>query len=159
MNAPTPDSNGPDSKQPNSTRLGKHLGKHSRVVDSKGRVALPASFRESFDELAYLAKAPGDSCVAVYLPQDFERAIERLEALLREGEASQNEYRQFTASVVEVAFDAQGRFMLPKELRAAAELEGKVVVVGVGSRIEIWNQTQWAAVEADPTPLQGERWL
>jgi len=136
-----------------------HLGKHDRIVDNKGRVALPAAFRAEFADTAYIAKAPGDSCVTVYLPTDFEAALERLENLLRLGEATQNEFRQFTASADEVQFDAQGRFRIPKDLRDSTAIENKVVVAGVGSRIEIWNPQLWQEVEADATPLKGERWL
>ncbi len=136
-----------------------HLGKHDRIVDDKGRVALPATYRAEFAASAYIAKAPGENCVTVFLPRDFEDALVRLENLLREGQSSQNEYRQFTSSAVEVQFDAQGRFRIPKELRDATDIKDKVVVAGVGSRIEIWNPQMWAGVEADPTPLKGERWL
>lgn len=136
-----------------------HLGKHDRNIDDKGRLALPAAFRSSFKDTAYVAKAPGDSCITVFLPKDFESALARLETLLREGQASQNEYRQFTASAEEVVFDSQGRIRIPLELRNSTYIEGTVVVAGVGSRIEIWNHQAWQAVESDATSLKGERWL
>lgn len=136
-----------------------HLGKHHRSVDDKGRIAMPATFRDAFDDTGYIAKAPGHHCLTAYLPSDFTATIERLESLLREGQATQNEYRQFTSSAVEISFDAQGRFRLPKELRDAARIEDSAIVAGVGTRIEIWNPDLWAGVEDDTDSLRGERWL
>lgn len=136
-----------------------HLGKHYRSVDDKGRIAMPATFREAFADTGYLAKAPGHHCLTAYLPDDFLATIQRLEALLREGEATQNEYRQFTSSAEEISFDAQGRFRVSKELRDAARIDKSAIVAGVGTRIEIWNPDLWGGVEADTDSLRGERWL
>ena len=136
-----------------------HLGKHHRSVDDKGRIAMPAAFREAFADTGYIAKAPGHQCITAYLPDDFAATIQRLENLLREGQATQNEYRQFTSSAEEISFDAQGRFRMPKELRDAAQIGESVVIAGVGTRIEIWNPDLWAGVEADTDSLRGERWL
>lgn len=136
-----------------------HLGKFLRAVDDKGRLALPSAMRKDFGGSAFIAKSPGNDCVTLFLPEDFKDSLARLENLVRQGEATQNELRQFASSASEVQFDAQGRFRLPVDIRLAARIDQHAMVVGVGSRIEIWETKLWEKIENDTNSLKGERWL
>lgn len=117
------------------------FGLHERQVDDKGRVALPAAFRDDLGERCYLVS--GDSrCVEVHAADAFERrAAELLEAVKR-GEATLTRQRALAHSATMVSVDRQGRITVDEKLREFARipLSSRVVVAGNIDRVEVWNE-------------------
>jgi MraZ protein len=114
------------------------LGEHQHSLDAKGRVILPARFREQLEGGAVMAKAL-DGCLAVYPLAEFEQVAERARDAARGGKAGRHAARTFFTSAVDFIPDKQGRVAVPANLREFAGLTRDVVVAGMYHRIEIWD--------------------
>ena len=121
------------------------LGTFEHALDAKGRVILPAKFREQLEAGAFLAKGP-DGCLALYTPDEFERVVEDMTS--KRGEAEINVIRAFAAGATEATPDRQGRITIPPALRGFADLDRDVVVNGALTKIEIWDAARWREIEA-----------
>lgn len=119
------------------------LGTSNHNVDSKGRIVLPAKFREELGETFYIARGFGNPCVQVMSSEQFER-ISRNIMELPADKAMALQYT-FTASAAEVTPNASGRVMIPQTLREFADLDGEALVIGMNNRIEIWNKSRFEA--------------
>ena len=119
------------------------LGTSNHNVDSKGRIVLPAKFREELGETFYIARGFGNPCVQVMSSEQFER-ISRNIMELPADKAMALQYT-FTACAAEVAPNASGRVMIPQTLREFAGLDGEALVIGMNNRIEIWNKSRFEA--------------
>ena len=128
------------------------LGRHNHTLDTKGRLAVPARFRERLADGAVLTRG-ADRSLALY-PADTWRALCDKIDQLPVGDADARSLRRFLfaeASLVE--FDGQGRVLIPVELRTFASIDRAVVVIGVNRSIEIWAADSWeqlsSSVEAN----------
>jgi MraZ protein len=118
------------------------LGEHQHSLDAKGRVILPARFRDQLADGAYVTKGRG-GCLFVYTAQEFENVAEQVRDASKRGARELQAARTFFAGASELAIDRQGRAAIPTTLRDFAGLEREVVVAGVFSRIEIWDGQRW----------------
>jgi MraZ protein len=114
------------------------LGEHQHSLDAKGRVILPARFREQLEGGAVMAKAL-DGCLAVYPLEEFERFAENLREGRTRGATERQAARTYFAGAVEITPDKQGRVAIPAHLRTFANLERDVTVAGNFDHIEIWD--------------------
>ena len=120
------------------------LGEYRHSLDAKGRIILPAKFREELADGAYMAKAMTDPCLYVYLPEEFVQVAEDTRERMKHGNrAAKEAARSFFAGASEVVPDKQGRVAIPSHLRSFAGLEREVVVAGVFARLEIWDAAKW----------------
>jgi MraZ protein len=123
---------------------GMFLGEHQHGLDAKGRVILPARFRERL--ASGLVFAPSqDRCIDVYPLTAFERRVEELRSLPREDQRARTYLRVFLAGAHEDKPDAQGRVTIPPRLRAYAGLDRELVVNGADQKVEIWDRDAWEA--------------
>lgn len=121
------------------------VGEFDHSLDLKGRVILPAKFRDRLEHGGYLTKVL-DGCLAIYTPDEFKiRANDMLE-IARRGQAERNMARSFAAGTAEVLPDKQGRIAIPLPLREFARLERDLKIIGAINRIEIWNLDHWNAL-------------
>ncbi len=118
------------------------LGEFQHSLDAKGRVILPAEFRDQLAEGAVIARGL-DGCLSVYPHEEFEKLAEQMREKSRRGERERRAARTFFAGAKTVVPDRQGRVPIPQNLREFAALERDVTVVGVDFRIEIWDTTRW----------------
>ena len=128
---------------------GVFAGRHDRQLDPKGRLALPAAFRQKFEAQAYLTFGE-NGCVEVFTPEEYEQmATEMLEQVKRR-EVDRNRLRAMSANTFPVGIDGQGRIIVDPKLRAYAELElnHRVAVIGAVDRVEIWNPERFDVAEA-----------
>ncbi len=120
------------------------LGEYRHSLDAKGRIILPAKFREELADGAFMAKAMTDPCLNVYTSEEFAQVAEDTRQRMRRGNrAAQEAARSFFAGATEVEPDKQGRVAIPLHLRDFAGLEREVVVAGVYARLEIWDAAKW----------------
>ncbi len=120
------------------------LGEHQHTLDDKGRVILPARFRERL--ASGLVFAPSqDRCIDVYPLTAFERRVEELRAIPREDEAARKYLRVFLAGAHEEKPDAQGRVTVPPRLRGYAKLTKDLTINGADQKVEIWDRATWEA--------------
>jgi MraZ protein len=118
------------------------LGEYQHSLDAKGRVILPARFREALAAGAVIAKAL-DGCLAVDPREEFGKVAENVRAMAQQGTTERQAARSFFAGAAEVVPDKQGRVAVPQTLRDFAGLERDVVVVGQLAHVEIWDAQRW----------------
>jgi MraZ protein len=122
------------------------LGEFQHSLDTKGRVILPARYRDQLAEGAYVTKGRG-GCLSVFTPEDFEDVASQVREQSKRGAKELNAARVFFSGALEVRPDKQGRVALPQNLREYAGLSREVVVAGVFSRIEIWDRDRWLELD------------
>lgn len=118
------------------------LGEYQHSLDAKGRVILPAKYRDQLSDGAYVTKGRGQ-CLFVYTDQEFQDVAERVREASRRGDRELQAARTFFAGASPAMPDKQGRVAIPQHLREYAGLDKDVVVAGVFSRIEIWDSQRW----------------
>lgn len=129
-------------------------GMSNHSIDSKGRIVLPAKFREELGESFYLARGFGNCCVQVLSKQQFDEISAKINALpIKKAMALQY---VFTATAVEVTPNAQGRVIIPQTLREFASLEGEALVIGMNTRLEIWSKQKFDSFMASQDDIIGE---
>jgi MraZ protein len=124
------------------------VGEYQHSLDTKGRVILPARFREQLEGGAVMARAL-DECLAVYPLDEFDRLYRKLQEARERGQRERQVARTFFSGASEVTPDKQGRVQVPQKLREYAHLDKDVMVIGAGDHIEIWNAPAFAAHEAE----------
>jgi transcriptional regulator MraZ len=118
------------------------LGEYQHSLDAKGRVILPAKYRDQLSGGAYVTRGRG-GCLSVYTAQEFQEVADRVREASKRGGRELDAARSFFAGTAEVSPDKQGRIAIPQQLREYAGLDKDVVVAGVFSRIEIWDGRRW----------------
>jgi MraZ protein len=124
------------------------LGTYEHSLDPKGRVILPAKFREQLEAGAFLAKSL-DGCLSLYDADEFQKVAMNMQEQARRGAVERNAVRSFAAGATEATPDKQGRISIPAHLRTFASLDREVVVTGALSRIEIWDAARWRELDAE----------
>lgn len=117
-------------------------GLYDHKVDDRGRVALPARYRQEFLAGAILTMS-ADGCVQVYTPEGFDEKSNREASVPDTARFGRRSRRRFDAPSYDVELDRQGRILLPPRLRTGAALEGPVVIAGCRECLEIWNPERW----------------
>lgn len=130
-------------------------GEYEHTIDTKGRVFIPAKFREGLGEEFVVCKGLFDDCLYVYSNQEFEN----LSNTLIDGSSYANEdaqiiERELYSNAVDVQADKQGRALIPQKLRAFANLEKEVSIVGARDHIEIWDKEVWSNRSVDRNVLR-----
>ena len=118
------------------------IGEYSHTIDAKGRLIVPSRFREQLGDEFVVTKGL-DGCLFVYENSEWKSFEEKLHALPLTNANARKFSRFFLAGACACEVDRQGRILIPSVLREFAKLEKDVVLVGVGSRIEIWNKAVW----------------
>ena len=124
--------------------IARFVGNFEHILDDKGRLILPASFRPKLAEGAFVT--PLDHCLAILPAAEFDRMAMALEAQVTSGDVDVNALRAFASQADEVTPDSQGRVRLLPHLREIADLDKAVIVTGALRRIEIWNPGRWDAI-------------
>jgi len=124
------------------------LGTHTPKLDDKGRLFLPARFREVLADGVVLTKGQ-ERCLFVFKKVDFELQAERLQNAPLTAKAVRDYSRVFFASAFDDVPDKQGRVSVPAGLRTYAGLTKDCVVIGANTRLEIWDAAAWASYESD----------
>ena len=120
------------------------LGTHSPRLDEKGRVVLPARYRDDLGSGVVLTKGQ-DRCVVLWPSEEFAGYASKLSEASRSNAAVRSYMRVLFSSAFDQKPDKQGRISVPAALREYAGLDRDVVVAGNGTTAEIWNESAWAA--------------
>lgn len=125
------------------------LGEYEHTLDDKGRLTLPAKFRDSFQGGLVLTRGM-DGCLVAYPRADWDALVEsRLAALDLLSRDDRMIQRYFFSGAAEAAPDRQGRVGIPPPLAAHAGLAREVVVAGVFDHLEIWDRAAWRSQLSD----------
>ncbi len=121
-------------------------GEYIHSIDRKGRLILPARFRDSaksnFVEKFFVTRGL-DKCMFMFAEEEWRTQENKFKAMPFTKQESRTFNRLFFSGAVEVLPDRQGRILLPQYLKDFAEVKREVVIVGVSNRIEIWAQEKW----------------
>ncbi len=122
-------------------------GKYYYSVDPKGRIIIPAPFREiissNYSTKLYITNAPFDRCLYIYPLEEWNRLQEQVRTKPKSDEAIRFFLRRVIASAVEVEMDKQSRVLIPVALREDANIDTNVVIAGQIERIELWDRNEW----------------
>lgn len=124
--------------------MSMYIGEYKHVLDEKGRVSMPAKFREDLGEVFYITKGM-DDCLFVYDAAGWEKAGEKIGRLQVSRDVTRALGRLFFAGAVQQSLDRQGRALIPQNLREYANLKKEVAIIGVSDRLEIWDLDAWNA--------------
>ncbi|MBV8118301.1 MAG: division/cell wall cluster transcriptional repressor MraZ [Candidatus Eremiobacteraeota bacterium] len=124
--------------------LPRFAGSEQHALDDKGRLIVPARFRERLGPGFVLTIAHPDPCLALYPTATWVEFCGRLEAVPRKDESYRRFVRYLFAHTEEVACDAQGRVVIPALLRSYAGIGRQVVSVGLLTRVEIWAKERYS---------------
>ena len=121
-------------------------GEYIHAIDRKGRLILPAKFREvaksHFVERFFVTRGL-DKCLFMFPEEEWRTQENKFKALPFTKQQARTFNRLYFSGAVEVVFDNQGRVLLPQYLKDFAEIKKDVVIVGVSNRIEIWAKDKW----------------
>ncbi|MCW2726096.1 MAG: cell division protein MraZ [Frankiales bacterium] len=124
------------------------LGTHTPKLDDKGRLFLPAKFRDELAGGVVITKGQ-ERCLYVFPKADFARRAEELQNTPLTAKSARDYSRVFFASASDELPDRQGRVTVPGPLRQYAGLDRDCVVIGANTRVEIWDAEAWASYEAE----------
>ncbi len=118
------------------------MGEYQHSVDDKGRLIVPAKFRDTLGEKFVVTKGL-DNCLFVYPQAEWANLESKLKALPLTNANARAFARFMFSGATEVEVDKQGRITLPQTLRDHARLDRDVLVIGVNTRAEIWSVEEW----------------
>jgi len=114
------------------------LGEYAHTLDAKGRVTIPARFREELEGGFVLTRGE-DSCLVAYPVDRFKERASGLAKVPRGNKNARTYARALFGSAQHVTLDSMGRVLIPPFLREYAFLDGEVAIVGVNDVFELWN--------------------
>lgn len=131
-------------------------GKHYKSLDTKGRLIVPAPFREilssNHSSKIIITNEVFDRCLCAYPVEEWQKLMNKVNQMPQTSDPVKYFMRRVIGSAVECEFDKQGRVLVSPALRTDAGLDGDVVMLGLGNRIEIWDKHELEGV-ADPTKI------
>lgn len=123
------------------------IGEFQHNLDTKGRMAVPAKFRADLMGGAIVTRGL-DRCLFVFTRPEWQKLAEKLVALPIAQANSRAFARLMLAGAMDVEIDSQGRVLIPDYLRTYAGLTKQVIVAGLYSRLEIWDEATWGKYKA-----------
>lgn len=118
------------------------IGEYKHNLDVKGRLAIPAKFRQVLTHGAVVTKGL-DDCLFLYPKEEWDKLASKV-ANLSLYKANHRAFARFMlAPAMSLEIDAQGRVVVPEYLRKYAGIEKKVIIAGLYDHLEIWNETKW----------------
>lgn len=131
-------------------------GKHYNNLDPKGRLIVPAPFREilssNHSSKLIITNEVFDRCLCAYPADEWKKLIDKVNQLPQTSDAVKYYMRRVIGSAVECEIDKQGRVLISSALRTDAGLNSEAVIIGLGTRIEVWDKNEFEGV-ADPSKI------
>jgi len=118
------------------------IGEYEHSLDAKGRLIMPAKLRADMGEKFIITKGL-DGCLFVFSQNEWSNFESKLKELPLTNKNARDFVRFFLSGATECEIDKQGRFLLVSTLRAYAEIIKEVIIIGVGTRLEIWEKEKW----------------
>jgi MraZ protein len=129
------------------------LGEYEHTIDDKGRLTIPAKFRDELEGGVVITRGL-DGCLWAFSRSEWEILAEKISKLPTTNQAARNFARFMFSNASDSIPDRQGRVLVTQNLRDYAGIQNETIVIGVMNRVEIWNPAKWsqvvAEVEEDP---------
>jgi len=124
------------------------IGEHKHTLDSKKRLSLPSKFRKELGKKVVVTRGL-DACLFVYSPKEWDVFVSKLKDLSM-GQADTRAFNRFLlGGAVEVDIDSAGRILIADFQKDYAHLDTKVMVVGIGNRVELWDEATWTTYQSE----------
>ncbi|HOP74976.1 MAG TPA: division/cell wall cluster transcriptional repressor MraZ [Bacillota bacterium] len=118
------------------------MGEYQHAMDEKGRLIIPAKFREGLGEKFVITRGL-DNCLFVYPMEQWKQLEDKIKELPTSHADTRAFVRMFFSGAVEAELDKQGRVVIPAHLREHARIERDLYVIGVSTKVEIWAKETW----------------
>jgi len=118
------------------------LGQFEHTIDEKGRLIIPARYRELLASSAYITRGFDRNLIALTGPH-FQRIYQNVNSMSLTDSAARDLRRLIFSNAVAVEFDKAGRILIPQFLRDAAGLTGATLLIGMGEYFEVWSAENW----------------
>lgn len=132
------------------------LGEFAHTIDDKGRLTIPAKFRDELEGGIVVTRGL-DGCLWAYPRYEWEKLAQKISNMPTTSPAARNFARFIFSSAFDSIPDRQGRVIIPQNLRTYAGIQNETTVIGVMNRVEIWKPATWndlfSKVEEDPDSI------
>lgn len=118
------------------------MGEYHHNIDDKGRLIIPAKFREELGD-EFIVTRGIENCLFAYSKKDWEKIVEKLESLPFTKRDARSFNRFFLSGATNAEIDKQGRINITSPLVSYANIKKECVIIGVGDRLEIWSLEDW----------------
>lgn len=133
-------------------------GSHSINMDAKGRMAIPTRIRESFvascEGRLVLTAHTQQRCLLVYSEPDWLERLPKIQKLPDTNDAASRIKRLWIGYATQLEMDANGRILVPPTLRSYAKLDKKLMLVGLGDKMELWSEDSWLELLEQPVDTE-----
>jgi MraZ protein len=117
-------------------------GEFQHTIDPKGRIIIPAAFRDELEMKFMIAKGL-EGCLFIFSLPKWNSLVEKLETLPLSNNKARDFSRFFFSSAAQCEVDGHSRILVPQDLRSHAGLDKDICIVGVGNRVEVWSRDRW----------------
>lgn len=124
-------------------------GSYTNTLDSKGRVFVPATFRDDLGDSFILTRGAEDKSIYIYSKEEWENFLGKLKSMKVSKGDNRKVIRYFCKNAVSCSLDSQGRIVIPQDLREKAGLVKDVLFIGTGNRVEIWESEIYESISND----------
>ncbi|MDR2899870.1 MAG: division/cell wall cluster transcriptional repressor MraZ [Clostridiales bacterium] len=124
------------------------IGEHQHNLDAKGRMIVPAKFRDELGQTFIISKGL-DKCICVYPLSEWKIIEDKLHSLPLADAGARRFQRFMLGGAFECEPDNQGRVIIPAPLREYASINKDLVSMGLGNRIELWSKDNWESYNSD----------
>lgn len=118
------------------------IGEYIYSIDEKRRMAIPAKFRKDLGKRAVITRGL-DDCLVLYPLGEWQKLAEKLQNLPAAKGEARGFVRILLSGAIDVNFDKLGRILVPDYLKKYAALKKNVAIIGLGNRIEVWDEKKW----------------
>jgi MraZ protein len=118
------------------------IGQYSHTMDPKKRLSIPSKWRKSLGKKVIMTRGL-DSCIFLYETKEWEKIAEKLASQSVGSREARDLNRFFLSGATEVEIDTAGRILIPDFLKDFGKLNEKIVLAGLYSRVEIWDEKVW----------------
>lgn len=118
------------------------MGEYQHNIDAKGRVIVPAKFREEIGQTFIITKGL-DNCLVIYTLEEWKSLEEKMKKFPTTDQGVRRFFRFLFSGACECEPDSQGRIMIPQNLRKHANISKEIVFIGIVNRIEVWAKDTW----------------
>lgn len=134
------------------------IGEYNHSIDVKGRIIMPAKFREDIGDTFYITiSQEKGQCLKVYSPEQWQLFFEKVASIKESDKIAVRFKREVLSHSAECNVDKQGRILIPDILIKYANLEKDVAVIGQGSYIELWDYSKWLDYNSEETEIDEEK--
>ena len=129
------------------------IGEYRHSLDEKGRVIVPAKYRDKLGDAFVLTKGL-DGCLFIYTLAEWSIFEQKLRSLPLTNTKARKFVRFFLSGAIECNTDKQGRILIPVNLRDYSEIEKDIFFVGMSNRIEVWSDKKWIDYNEDEIDVE-----